>query len=191
MAEYKAPITPAEIRVSDKGWESFLKQWEEELLLIVKQTFIEYILGYESFGVYIHDVKDHLLKLDLSRNVCTDMLRYPGRDAHEQAEGERRLKESRKRLAYLLERLPETQLTLEHQMILRDSLRYPAASEEDIAAAEARLGLRFPPSYRQFLLITNGWLIKDRPLLWPVESGATSGVCAEISEDLARARVFT
>jgi len=36
-------------------------------------------------------------------------------------------------------------------------LGYPGASEEEIAQAEARLGIRFPPSYRAFLLKTNGW----------------------------------
>ncbi|CAL9535313.1 hypothetical protein SUDANB171_04107 [Streptomyces sp. enrichment culture] len=33
----------------------------------------------------------------------------------------------------------------------------PPATEEAVAAAEARLGLRFPPSYRGFLLTTDGW----------------------------------
>jgi HEAT repeat protein len=36
-------------------------------------------------------------------------------------------------------------------------LGYPAATEEEIAAAEERLGTAFPPSYREFLQITNGW----------------------------------
>lgn len=38
-------------------------------------------------------------------------------------------------------------------------LGYPGATEEQIAAAEARLGTRFPPSYREFLAVTNGWRI--------------------------------
>jgi hypothetical protein len=33
----------------------------------------------------------------------------------------------------------------------------PPASEADIAAAEARLGRPLPPSYREFLAITDGW----------------------------------
>lgn len=33
----------------------------------------------------------------------------------------------------------------------------PGASEQQIAAAEARLGVRFPPSYRAFLEASNGW----------------------------------
>jgi hypothetical protein len=33
----------------------------------------------------------------------------------------------------------------------------PPASEEQIAAAEARLGVTFPPAYRSFLAVSNGW----------------------------------
>ncbi len=36
-------------------------------------------------------------------------------------------------------------------------LGYPGATEEQIAAAEARLGVTLPPSYREFLSVTNGW----------------------------------
>ena len=36
-------------------------------------------------------------------------------------------------------------------------LGYPSATEDEIVAAEARLGTAFPPSYREFLQITNGW----------------------------------
>ncbi len=36
-------------------------------------------------------------------------------------------------------------------------LGYPGATDDEIAAAEARLGTTFPPSYREFLKVTNGW----------------------------------
>ncbi|WP_217255054.1 SMI1/KNR4 family protein [Streptomyces sp. AC602_WCS936] len=36
-------------------------------------------------------------------------------------------------------------------------LGFPPADEERIAAAEARLGRRLPPSYREFLLVSDGW----------------------------------
>lgn len=39
----------------------------------------------------------------------------------------------------------------------RGTLGFPGADEADIAAAEARLGTRFPPSYREFLKASNGW----------------------------------
>ena len=38
----------------------------------------------------------------------------------------------------------------------RGSILRAAASEDEVAAAEARLGMRFPPSYRSFLLIADG-----------------------------------
>jgi hypothetical protein len=50
-------------------------------------------------------------------------------------------------------------------------LGYPGATEAQLAAAEARLGARLPPSYRRFLAVTNGWrhtgTFIDR--LWPAE----------------------
>ncbi|OUC13183.1 MAG: hypothetical protein B0A82_18740 [Alkalinema sp. CACIAM 70d] len=36
-------------------------------------------------------------------------------------------------------------------------LGYPGASEEQIRYAENRLGISLPPSYREFLKVTNGW----------------------------------
>jgi SMI1 / KNR4 family (SUKH-1) len=42
----------------------------------------------------------------------------------------------------------------------------PGATEEQLQAAEQRLGRRLPPSYRQFLHLTNGWRpIPGEPLL--------------------------
>ncbi|BAZ08415.1 hypothetical protein NIES4071_02200 [Calothrix sp. NIES-4071] len=35
-------------------------------------------------------------------------------------------------------------------------LGYPGATEEQITATEARLGVTFPPSYREFLKVSNG-----------------------------------
>ncbi|MFI5567457.1 SMI1/KNR4 family protein [Streptomyces sp. NPDC051740] len=37
------------------------------------------------------------------------------------------------------------------------ALAAPPAAEEEIAAAEERLGVRLPPSYRRFLAASNGW----------------------------------
>ncbi|MGQ4647029.1 SMI1/KNR4 family protein [Lyngbya aestuarii] len=36
-------------------------------------------------------------------------------------------------------------------------LGYPGATEEQIAGAEIRLGTTLPPSYREFLKVSNGW----------------------------------
>lgn len=48
---------------------------------------------------------------------------------------------------------------------------YDGATEEQIVAAEARLGVRFPPSYRAFLSVSNGW-----PEMWgSIEPGQLWG----------------
>lgn len=38
-----------------------------------------------------------------------------------------------------------------------DWLGFPPASAEQVAAAEERLGCVLPPSFREFLLVTDGW----------------------------------
>ncbi|CAL9400579.1 MULTISPECIES: SMI1/KNR4 family protein [unclassified Streptomyces] len=41
------------------------------------------------------------------------------------------------------------------------ALGAPPASEAEVADAERRLGTRLPPSYREFLLASNGWSLRD------------------------------
>lgn len=51
-------------------------------------------------------------------------------------------------------------------------LGYSGATEEQIAAAEARLGSRLPPSYRSFLAVSNGWSVLTHftGQLWPTDT---------------------
>ncbi|MEV5647401.1 SMI1/KNR4 family protein [Nocardia sp. NPDC052254] len=46
---------------------------------------------------------------------------------------------------------------LEPEVVRQRWLGYAPAAEADIAAVEERLGQRLPPSYRSFLLTTDGW----------------------------------
>jgi hypothetical protein len=61
--------------------------------------------------------------------------------------------------AYSAELLADPQVAAAVPAGLRDSgwLGFEAASESDIVTAEQRLGVRLPPSYRQFLAVSNGW----------------------------------
>lgn len=43
------------------------------------------------------------------------------------------------------------------EVITSGWLGYPGATEDQIAQAETRLGTKLPPSYREFLKVTNGW----------------------------------
>ena len=49
-------------------------------------------------------------------------------------------------------------------------LGFPGATEEQIAEAESRLGATFPPSYRSFLKVTNGWRQPDA--FWAASAGS-------------------
>jgi len=49
-------------------------------------------------------------------------------------------------------------------------LGFPGATEEQIAEAEHRLEMTLPPSYREFLKVTNGWQQPDA--FWPSNAGS-------------------
>lgn len=53
----------------------------------------------------------------------------------------------------------------------RGWLGYPGATEDQIVRAEERLGAKLPPSYREFLRVTNGWRSTGYFIgrLWPIE----------------------
>jgi hypothetical protein len=52
---------------------------------------------------------------------------------------------------------PDVVARLPAEVVAAGWLGYPGATEAALAQAEARLGTRFPPSYRRFLAFTNGW----------------------------------
>ncbi|PZV10193.1 MAG: SMI1/KNR4 family protein [Leptolyngbya sp.] len=61
----------------------------------------------------------------------------------------------------LIEERDEEDWELTPVMVKSTWLGYPAASEAEIVEAETRLNTRFPPSYRAFLAISNGWRNSD------------------------------
>ena len=62
-------------------------------------------------------------------------------------------------------------------------LGFPGATETELMAAEARLGIRFPPSYRSFLHYTNGWQLLNG-VIWQLWSTNTIDWHASRSQDL-------
>jgi SMI1 / KNR4 family (SUKH-1) len=66
---------------------------------------------------------------------------------------------------------PEIAAALPPGVVQSGWLGYPPASETQITLAEERLHTRLPPSYREFLQVTNGWrqagLFIER--IWSVE----------------------
>jgi hypothetical protein len=65
----------------------------------------------------------------------------------------------------------EIRATLPPEVIAAGWMGYPGATEERIAALEARLGATLPPSYRAFLAFSNGWRATGHfiPAVWSTE----------------------
>ncbi len=61
----------------------------------------------------------------------------------------------------LIDERDEEDWELTPKMVKSGWLGYPAASEAEIVEAETRLNTRFPPSYRAFLAVSNGWRNSD------------------------------
>jgi hypothetical protein len=72
-------------------------------------------------------------------------------------------------------------------------LGFPPADEDAIMAAERRLGLVLPPSYRSFLLVSNGWSHPNPFVarIAPVEAiGRTRDLAPDLVEGVARGRAL-
>lgn len=68
---------------------------------------------------------------------------------------------------------------LEPEVVRDGWLGYAPATPEAVAAAEARLGVRLPPSYREFLLTTDGW--RDAGIfVWQMRGTASVGWLRDI-----------
>lgn len=57
----------------------------------------------------------------------------------------------------LLKSVNNDQQQLSQEVIKAGWLGYPGATKEQIICAETRLGTTLPPSYREFLKVSNGW----------------------------------
>lgn len=165
---YKHPVIPAELRVSLMGWNYLLERWEQQVIYLFKKEFFRRGIEYVSLRGYIDTRVDANIRLRRYEEFVYDRIAFPPTSEHERIEGDRRLKEYIDRLNRLVE-ISGIEVETDDSVLMRDSLRYPAASEDAIQSVESRLGLRFPPSYREFLGISNGWLIKESPSIWAVE----------------------
>lgn len=75
------------------------------------------------------------------------------------------------RFSHLLLQEPDIAADLPPEVVASGWLGYPGATEEQLAAAEARLRTSLPPSYRSFLAVTNGWRHASSSIyrLWSTE----------------------
>ncbi len=168
MAKQKPDIPPAELRIAEVGWNTLLDQWERQVLFLYKRAFYRYGLTYGLKGYMDHRV-DENTRLYHYAEFVYDSLTFPPESEYDRIEGERRLNEYASRLKRLKE-MCDFKMEIDDIALMQNSLRFPPAAEEIIQQAEARLGVRLPPAYREFVAISNGWLIEHEVSIAPVET---------------------
>jgi hypothetical protein len=81
--------------------------------------------------------------------------------------------------------------SVDRQFLDSKWLGNPAATEVQLEAAEARLGVRLPSSYREFLLIANGWAYPGNDMDFPGALCSIEQVAWFRDDDLAWINAWT
>ncbi len=67
----------------------------------------------------------------------------------------------------------------------------PAATESDLSAAEVRLGITLPKTFREFLLIANGWIYPGNDMDFPGSLRSADEICWFRDEDMEWIEAWT
>lgn len=172
------PLCPTRLSVDEVGWKTFLEAWDRETFWFLKKEILKHGLyrggkpGHEQYREQNDNYKKKLesdLNCELPMELFFGGIDYPGKTLRDEQLAEDKLREIcaaiEKEVAYHGEAFFET----EEQVLVRGTHLFPPATEDDIAAAEKRLGVTLPPSYREFLMVSNGCLLGIGWTLLPVE----------------------
>ncbi len=162
---------PRPIKVDEKGWGAFLNQWSDEATLLARKQILIYgISSSWSLEGFINKLREK--KISFDPEIFKGGLGYPSDNLNKQKLIQTRLKE----YVEVINKLEasyskEERLFYGHDFefeVLLDGLRYPPADESMIVAAEQRLQVSLPESYKEFLRVSNGFLTTYGRLL-PIE----------------------
>ena len=157
--------TPAPLRISEIGWPAFLAEWDRRARELISARAIHYGVGRTA-----DDNAFFIKKLHESgvTDIDSAFARWnvPGSSPPTDTDKAMRFQELRRAAAKLvkleaLQPLPY----IDASFLANDTLGAPGADAELIAEAERRLESKLPESYRQFISVSNGWSIRDTPLL--------------------------
>jgi hypothetical protein len=172
------PLCPKRLLIDVVGWKAFLEAWDREAFEFLKKETLKYGVhhggkpGHEKYREQNENYKKKLeanLNCELPRELFFGGVEYPGKTLEDEQLAEDKFREIRaaveKEVAYHGEAFFDT----EERVLVRGSHLFPPATEDDIAAAEQRFGVALPPSYREFLKVSNGCLLGLGWTLLPVE----------------------
>lgn len=161
-------ISPEPVYVDDVGWEGLLDRWNAEVMEGIERIFVRF--GIEPNQKVRESLKKKLENagLHLPPEIFSGGTDYPPRTDAERSAVERKLRSIAEAIPQIKQSVPTWPKVFEWEALLNGGLRYPAVSAGAIQATEQRLGIRLPPSYRNFLMVSNGWLT-DQEIFLPVE----------------------
>jgi hypothetical protein len=155
--------------VDKLGWHDFLKRWESETM----KLFTRYCL-YR--GLYTNCSEEWIEEtevkygISLPRELFIGGVDYPVVGFEQSKALDEKLSAMRTAVAQLQQHYKGAFTGYWSDVFRRNSLCFPPATEEKILAAEKRLGLVLPDSYKDFARLSNGFYVMPGCTLAAVES---------------------
>jgi hypothetical protein len=162
------PLCPPYLSIDELGWEEFLNRWDKEVFEFLKTQTMRF--GVELAGLpdsqidkskhddYIQRLES-TLKCHLPREYFFGGIAYPPKNLVEEQIAEEKFRAIHEALEKLFTYNNHVYGQSEHQILIRGTSLFQPASEQEIQSAETRFGVELPPSYKDFLRVSNGCLL--------------------------------
>ncbi len=174
---------PPYLSIDEIGWDAFLNHWSQESTDLVRTRVFKHGIGSVDVG-YIKSIENEL-GVSVPHEIYFGGVVYPPDTAAQ----EQLVNDILKQVSLIVERsieysqsnnlpknnpvlyrnLPHIRFTAFEYAALLNRQMHPPATEQEIIAAENRLSVELPESYKNFLKVSNGYWIGSLICLVPVQ----------------------
>lgn len=149
-----------------QSWRVFLNHWNQVSMEALKKVTFKYGLHSGAAGTikYFEGIGQEMGQ-PLDNRVFEEGIEYPGKTEQETALIAERLVLFRQAAQTILDYYVAKGYGINYSedddlvLLVRGSILFDGASDQDIGEAESRLGLILPPSYKNFLKASNGLIL--------------------------------
>jgi hypothetical protein len=172
---------PKLLQVDDIGWSAFLDQWNNQVLFWVKKTVLRFGIYPESPDRSSESWKKYLEESEFDNKYIAlrvGDIDFPPTNDHEKEVVNTRMELHWSYLQEWQRKYKERGIQWENDhshftdsenlIIYNNSLKFEPADEAAISNKENELGITLPETYKEFLKVSNGWVL-DKLMLSPVE----------------------
>lgn len=192
MATAHLKHMPPRLSIDELGWTEFLRRWAAESTELYRTIVFQY--GFDG-GRWLNetqkqDEEDFIRSMEadfgvpVPRELFFGGVAYPPQNDADKQRVEQVLRQAKavvdaanaKRKAGEVQEwgprdyngMPDIMFNAFNWAAFMGEQMYPPATEADISAAETRLGVRLPASYKAFLRVSNGFWVGKYTCLMPV-----------------------